>query len=241
MYLGSPSVTSSEDTIWVSHDTFPNGRTTYLLASSDGGATWQRKSVIDNQYWSSLFRHQGEMARISSVRSLRGVQDFFHVSSREGIETSLYCVEKDPRYHAAGSIYLLGVSNCTKGSSVVISRSDDGGSSWNQSTLFAAPQDCAFATGAVMYVNSLMAWPCTSSQAHMFGCHPHLRSCARSARRIHHPRCGAVVWPFSQVARRISSAAPPGTLRVRPIRPSFLGRHATQKIRKVRSQRCRYH
>lgn len=66
VYLGSPSllVLHESGRILCSHDTFPDGETTYVLESKDGGATWQNLSSVAAQYWSNLFMVQGRCGKM---------------------------------------------------------------------------------------------------------------------------------------------------------------------------------
>uniref|UniRef100_A0A1D1ZYC9 Exo-alpha-sialidase n=1 Tax=Auxenochlorella protothecoides TaxID=3075 RepID=A0A1D1ZYC9_AUXPR len=74
VYLGSPSllVLHESGRILCSHDTFPDGETTYVLESKDGGATWQNLSSVAAQYWSNLFMVQDTIYLMGTTHSTFG-------------------------------------------------------------------------------------------------------------------------------------------------------------------------
>ncbi len=71
-YIGSPSIAILPDGNYVaSHDLFGPGSTrdrTRVYGSRDRGATWQRLTEIEGQWWSSLFPHRGALYLIGTSR-----------------------------------------------------------------------------------------------------------------------------------------------------------------------------
>ena len=72
VYIGSPSlaVLPNGDLV-ASHDDFGPRSTlarTYLFASSDHGRTWAALATVENQYWSTLFVHEGALYLIGTTR-----------------------------------------------------------------------------------------------------------------------------------------------------------------------------
>ncbi|KAI3429841.1 hypothetical protein D9Q98_010153 [Chlorella vulgaris] len=65
VFVGSPAITRLDaGTLLVSHDFFPLWNTpkgTAILASTDGGVTWQHRALVDGMYWASLFMHRGAL------------------------------------------------------------------------------------------------------------------------------------------------------------------------------------
>lgn len=64
-YVGSPSIAVLPSGDYVaSHDNFgpsTKGDTTVVFGSHDRGQTWQKLSVVQGQYWASLFTHGGAL------------------------------------------------------------------------------------------------------------------------------------------------------------------------------------
>ena len=71
-YVGSPSITLLPDgTLLASHDVFgpASGKNiTEVFASPDGGATWQHRSQVAGQFWSTLFVHRGAVYLIGPAK-----------------------------------------------------------------------------------------------------------------------------------------------------------------------------
>jgi hypothetical protein len=65
IYAGSPSITILPDgTYLASHDIFgrddsPEENKAHIYRSEDRGKTWKKVAVLDNQFWSNLFYHNG--------------------------------------------------------------------------------------------------------------------------------------------------------------------------------------
>ncbi|MBI2924732.1 MAG: exo-alpha-sialidase [Verrucomicrobia bacterium] len=72
IYLGSPSIALLPDgSLVASHDLFGPSTThdrTRVFASKDRGATWQRLTEIEGQFWSSLFAHRGALYLMGTSR-----------------------------------------------------------------------------------------------------------------------------------------------------------------------------
>lgn len=64
-YIGSPSIAKLPNGEYiVSHDAFGPGSTSdtsFVFASNDKGMTWQERSIIRGQWWSTLFVHHGAL------------------------------------------------------------------------------------------------------------------------------------------------------------------------------------
>lgn len=71
-YVGSPSIIQLPDGRYVaSHDLFGPGSTgdvTLVFSSSDHGQTWQKRSEVHGQFWSTLFFHQSALYLIGPNR-----------------------------------------------------------------------------------------------------------------------------------------------------------------------------
>jgi len=71
-YIGSPSLAVLPSGEYVaSHDLFGPGSTrdrTFVYGSADGGRTWQLRSEIIGQWWSTLFVHRGALYLIGTSR-----------------------------------------------------------------------------------------------------------------------------------------------------------------------------
>jgi hypothetical protein len=65
VYFGSPGITRLDDGTWlVSHDWFGPGtgnNEVSVLASTDGGASWQLRAKVPGLFWPSLFQHGGAL------------------------------------------------------------------------------------------------------------------------------------------------------------------------------------
>ena len=65
-YLGSPAIARLPDGTYIaSHDFFgsctPPGTQTAVFESRDGGRNWVQISLVEKQFWSSLFYHEGAL------------------------------------------------------------------------------------------------------------------------------------------------------------------------------------
>jgi len=75
IFIGSPSLAKLSDTDYVaSHDEFGPKSTdgtravTRVFASRDRGASWDQVSLVDGQFWSTLFAHQGSLYLLGTDR-----------------------------------------------------------------------------------------------------------------------------------------------------------------------------
>ncbi len=75
IYIGSPSIIKLPGgTLIARHDEFGPGSTqtvwavTRIFASKDNGATWSARAVLQGQFWSTLFLHQGSLYLIGTTR-----------------------------------------------------------------------------------------------------------------------------------------------------------------------------
>jgi arylsulfatase len=108
-YLRSPSIAVLPDGDYVaSHDFFGPGSTrdtTVVFASRDRGQSWQKRSEIKGQWWSSLFVHRGALYILGTSK------EYGHVVIRksddggrtwtEPVDRSTGLLADDGKYHCA--------------------------------------------------------------------------------------------------------------------------------------------
>jgi hypothetical protein len=159
-------------------DFFPDWgkpKRTAVVASTDGGLTWVQRSIVDGQYWSSIFVHRGEAPARRAIRSWRGgppldgcngrraqpssdslarqlaasTPETFLPGLPDGTPNMVPAPALSSHLCTAGALYLLGTDDMYSfRNAVSIARSLDGGLTWNRSSLMAPPPGCQFATGA---------------------------------------------------------------------------------------------
>ncbi len=70
-YIGSPSIAVLPDGSYVAtHDFFgpgPKNAQTRIFLSSDKGKSWEEIAELDNQFWSTLFTHRGDLYLIGTT------------------------------------------------------------------------------------------------------------------------------------------------------------------------------
>jgi len=107
-YIGSPSIAILPDGTYVaSHDLFGPGSTrdrTLVFASEDRGKTWNKRSEIVGQWWSTLFFHRGHLYLMGTSR-----EDGFTVIRRSTDGGFTWTTPRDAR---SGLLLADGAYHC---------------------------------------------------------------------------------------------------------------------------------